>query len=580
MIVLGISAFFHDSSATLVKDGLLIAAAEEERFTRIKHDSGFPHKSIDYCLSAAGITITDVDYVCFYEKPILKFERVMLQFIESFPRSFFSFYKALPSWINQKLRVHHLIRKRLKFKKTIFFIDHHMAHAASAYLVSPFTEAALLTMDGVGEWATTTIGYAKGTQMTLDKQISFPHSVGLLYSAVTAHLGFKVNNSEYKVMGLSAYGRPIYYEQFKKLIDIKDDGSYALDMDYFLYHYKMAMPGKKFIEAFGPLRKPHEPVTQRHKDIAASLQKITEEAIFTVLRALYKKTKCKNLCMAGGVALNSVANGKILRETQFENVFIQPSAGDGGNSLGAAFYAYNVLLDKPRQYVMEHAYLGPRYSSDEIKHFLESNTIRYRTFSSDVALVKETAQLLHQKKVIGWLQQSMEFGPRALGARSILASPCEPDMQDILNLKVKHREAFRPFAPAVCEDDAATYFDCDAPVPLAADFMLMVYPIKKDKRKYLPAVTHVDGTGRLQVVRRKHNPRYYDLIKAFGKLSGVPILVNTSFNIRGEPIVCTPYEAYRCMMGTGIDALVMDRFLIKRDENPQDIWDSEKYAID
>ena len=580
MYILGISCYYHDAAACLIKDGKLVAAAEEERFTRVKHDTSFPINAIKYCLKEAGIASKDLDYVGFYEKPLLKFERLLSQHIEMFPRSFWSFYKALPSWINEKLRVPSIIRKKLEYKGDILFVEHHMAHAASSYLVSPFKKAAILTVDGVGEWATTTLGYATGNEITIEKEIHFPHSLGLLYSAVTAHLGFKVNDHEYKVMGLAPYGKPGYYDKFKKIIKVNDDGSYKLDMSYFVYHYKLTMPSKKFIKDFGPVRKREEKIEQRHQDIAASLQKITEEVLFKLANHLYESTKIDNLCMAGGVALNSVANGKILKNTPFKKIYIQAAASDAGTSLGVAFYIYNTILGKKRNYIMDNAYHGPHFSTNYIKNYLEKNNIKYMEFKDEKELVKHTAKLIYENNVVGWFQGRMEWGPRALGSRSILSNACNPKMRDILNLKVKHREHFRPFAPVVTAEDAYKYFEADKPLPLPADFMLMVYPIKRDKRRLIPAVTHVDGSGRLQTIRKYQNPRYYSLIKEFEKLSGIPILINTSFNIRGEPIVCTPENAYRCMMGTGIDYLVLDKFLIARKDNPKDMWDSEKYLND
>ena len=577
MIILGISAFFHDSSACIIKDGRIIAAAEEERFTRKKHDLSFPFNSINFCLKRANITIKEVDYIAFYEKPLLKFERVVSQFIETFPKGLWAFYKTMPSWINEKLRVQSIIKRKLKYKGNIAFVEHHLCHAASSYLVSPFEESAILTIDGVGEWSTTTIGYAKGNEIKLTKDIKFPHSLGLLYSTLTAHLGFKVNNDEYKVMGLAPYGEPIYLEKLRKLIDVKDDGSYELDMSYFVFHHKMQMPSKKFIREFGLIRKGE--IQKFHKDLAASLQKLTEEILIKILNNLHEQTKSDNLCIAGGVALNSVANGKILINTKFKEIYIQPAAGDGGTSLGAAAYIYTLATEK-RPEVLRSAYLGPEYLSETIKKFLDSNKIKYTEFKDKNKLLDHVAKLIYQNNVLGWFQGRMEFGPRALGSRSILSNPCNPEMKEILNSKVKHREMFRPFAPAICEDDANEYFECDKPIPIPTDFMLMVYPIRKNKRKLIPSVTHVDGSGRLQTIRKEQNEDYYNLIKKFGKLSKVPILINTSFNIRGEPIVCSPYNAYRCMMGTGIDYLVMDRFLIKRLDNPKDMWDSEKFAKD
>ncbi len=586
MYVLGISCFYHDSSAALLKDGEIAAAAQEERFTRKKHDISFPQKAIEFCLKSQGITIKDIDYIGFYEKPFLKFERILYQHLQSFPLSYKIFLSNLPSWFNEKLRVTKIIRKKLKYKKSILFIEHHLAHAASTFLISPFKKSAILTIDGVGEWTTTAYGIGQESDIKLLKEIKFPSSLGLLYSTITAYLGFSVNNSEYKVMGLSPYGNMDkntnqYYRKLRKVIDIKEDGSYRLDMDYFVYHYSTKMPSQKLCNLLdGPIRKPESELTQRHKDIAAAVQLITEEVLIKILNNLHNVTKCENLVFAGGVALNSVANGKILKNTNFKNVWIQPDPGDGGTSIGAAAYIYHTLLNKPRTKYLETAYLGPEFLNKEIKEFLDTNKIKYHEFTSPKELVEKTAQLIYNNRVIGWFQGKMEWGPRSLGNRSILSNACNSKMQEILNLKVKHREKFRPFAPAVCEDDALKYFDCDKPIPLSTDFMLMVYPVKKEFRDKIPAVTHIDGSGRLQTIRKTQNPLYYNLIKQFGKLSGIPILINTSFNIRGEPIVCTPYDAYKCMMGTGIDYLVMGKFIIKRSENPQDIWDSEKYAKD
>jgi len=586
MYMLGIGCYYHDSSATLIKDGKVIAAAEEERFTRKKHDSSFPINAINYCLDEAGIKISQINLVAFYEKPLLKFERLLSQHTAMFPRSFPSFFAAIPSWINEKLRLTGTVRKKLKYTGDIVFVQHHMAHAASAFLPSPFHEAAILTVDGVGEWTTTSYGLAKGKDISLRKCIEFPHSIGLLYSTITAYLGFSVNNSEYKVMGLSAYGdmnrrTNQFYKKILKTIDIKEDGSFRLDMSYFNYHYRMSMPSKKLCKLLGGhAAKGNSEMTKRHKDIAAALQLVTEDVLTKVLRHVHAETKCDNLVIAGGVALNSVYNGKILRSTPFKRVWIQPNASDGGASMGAALYAYSIILGKKRAYVMKDAYLGQGFSDAEIKEYLDGKQIRYTRFKSDNELVNKTAGLIRQGFVVGWFQGRMEWGPRALGARSILSDATNPRMQEILNSKVKHREKFRPFAPVVCEDDALKYFDCDEPIPDPADFMLMVYPVRKQYQKVIPAVTHVDGSGRLQVIHREQNPQYYNLIKAFGKLSKVPILINTSFNIRGEPIVCTPHDAYRCMMGTGIDYLAIGSFLIQRSENPKDIWDSEKLARD
>lgn len=586
MYILGISCYYHDASAALLKDGEIVAAAEEERFTRKKHDTSFPINAISYCLQSQNITIQEIAYIGFYEKPLLKFERVLSQHLEMFPYSIKTFLSSMPSWITEKLRVIKTIRKKLKYSGDVLFVEHHLAHAASSFLISPFEKAAILTVDGVGEWTTTTYGTGDGNEINLMKEIKFPHSIGLLYSTITAYLGFSVNNSEYKVMGLSPYGlmdkeKNEYYSKLKQVIDIKEDGSYNLDMSYFIYHYAARMPSRKLCELLGgAIRRPETEVTQRHKDIAAALQMITEEAITKMLNHLHTVTKCGNLVIAGGVALNSVYNGKILRNTPFKKIWIHPNASDGGTSIGVASYIYNTVLGHKRNYTMTNAYLGPEFSTNEIKNFLDANRIKYSEFKNPAETVQKTARLINENHVIGWFQGRMEWGPRALGSRSILSNACNPKMQEILNLKVKHREKFRPFAPVVCEDDALKYFECDIPIPEPTDFMLMVYPIKKEWRSRIPAVTHVDGSGRLQTIRRQQNPLYYDLIKEFGKLSGIPILINTSFNIRGEPIICTPYDAYKCMMGTGIDYLVMDRFIIKREDNPQDMWDSEKYAKD
>jgi len=574
MYILGISCYYHDAAACLIKDGKLIAAAEEERFTRKKHDSSFPINAIDFCLKEANISSKELSFIGFYEKPLLKFERILSQHLEMFPYSFWSFYKTIPNWLSEKLRIPKIIKKKLKYKGDILFIDHHLAHASSSFLVSPFKNAAILTVDGVGEWTTTAIGYGKENEIRLLKEVKFPHSIGLLYSTVTAHLGFSVNNSEYKIMSLAAYGTPLYYDKFMKIVDLKEDGSYMLDMDYFDYHFRLKMPGKKFVKEFGPIRKPNEELTQHHKNIAASLQKVTEDVLFKILNYLYEETKCENLCMAGGVALNSVANGKIKKNTKFKNIFIQPASSDAGTSLGVAFYIYNSVLNNKRNCIMDSVYLGPEFYNNKIQSFLDSNKINYKKLKDENELVKETAKLIYQNNVIGWFQGRMEFGPRALGNRSILANPCNPQMKKILNEKVKHREEFRPFAPVIIEEKVKEYFDIDKK---DERFMLFVYPIKESKRKLIPPVNHVDGTARLQTVNKEQNLLYYNLIREFEKLSKVPVLINTSFNIRGEPIVCTPEDAYKCMMGTEIDYLILNNFLIKRNDNLKDVWSSEKY---
>ncbi len=586
MYILGISCFYHDSSAALIKDGKVVIAIQEERLTRKKHDTSFPINAIKYCLKSQNVTIEDIDYIGFYEKPFLKLERLLHQHLEKFPFSYKIFLSSLPSWFNEKLKVVKLFRKKLNYRKDILFIEHHMAHAAGSFLPSPFKEAAILSVDGVGEWTTTAYGIGQHNNITLMKEIKFPSSIGLLYSAITTYLGFKANGHEYKVMGLAPYGdmnkkTNSYYERLKSIINIKEDGSYRFDMSYFIYHFTNKMPSKKLCALLqGPIRKPESEITQRHKDIAAALQLVTEEIMLKMLNHIYKLTKLDNLVLAGGVGLNSVCNGKILKNTPFKKIWVQPDPGDGGTSIGAALYIYNTLLGNKRNYIMNTAYLGPEFTTEEIKSFLIQNNIKYSQFKSDKELIKRTAELIYKNNVVGWFQGRMEWGPRALGARSILSNPANKNMQEILNVKVKHREKFRPFAPAVCIDDALKYYECDKPIPLPTDFMLMVYPTKKKWHKKIPAVTHIDGSGRLQTVRSSQNLLYYNLIKEFGKLSGIPIIINTSFNIRGEPIVCTPYDAYKCMMGTGIDYLIIDKFLIKRDDNQQHIWDSEKYAKD
>jgi len=586
MYILGICCYYHDASACLLRDGKIIAAAQEERFSRKKHDHGFPKLAVAWCLQEAEITIAQVDHIKKKKKPFLKFERLLSQHLEMFPKSWRTFAKAMPSWFNEKLRVPKLVKKFTGYRGTISFIHHHMTHAASSYLPSPFQEAAVLTVDGVGEWTTTTLGSAKGNDITLIKEIRFPHSIGLLYSTITAYLGFSVNNSEYKVMGLAPYGlmdraKNPYYAKLRQTIDFKPDGSYRLDMSYFVYHYKEAMPSQKLCDLLGgPITPRGAPMTKRHEDIAAAVQLVTEDALFGMLNHLHSIVPSENVVLAGGVALNSVANGKLLRNTPFKQIWIHPDAGDGGTSIGAALYLYNTILGNPRKYRFQSASLGPGFSDSEITSYLDEHQITYHKFKNDADLIQSTARLIFENNVIGWFQGRMEWGPRALGNRSILSNPCNHQMKEILNLKVKHREKFRPFAPVICAEDAPDYFECDMPVPEPTDYMLMVYPIKKKFRPVIPAVTHVDGSGRLQTIRRNQNERYYDLIKAFGKLSNVPILINTSFNIRGEPIVCTPHDAYRCMMGTGIDCLVMGSFLIWRKENQKDMWDSESLAND
>jgi carbamoyltransferase len=592
--ILGLSFHYHDSAAALVEDGVVIAAAEEERFTRIKHDPTFPDEAIDFCLRHAGITMADVEAVAFYEKPLVKFERLITQHVEHFPRSFKTFHMAMPSWLGEKLHVRKLLRKRWNYTGDVYFMEHHLSHAAGAFYPSPFEEAAILTVDGVGEWTTAALGVGRGNKLDLTHEIRFPHSLGLLYSTITAYLGFSVNNSEYKVMGLSAYGekdpaRNPYFAKLRQVIDLKPDGSFRLDLSYFTFEFADRMPSKKLCALLGgSVRLESDPVTERHQHIAAAVQLVTEEAMIAMLRNLRARTGLDNVVLSGGVALNSVLNGKILSHTDFKDVWIQPAAGDAGSSLGAALYLHHAILGEARvvgsstetELSPLGARLGPSFTSAEVGQFLRSRDIAHHHLSTREAVVEQTARLIAEGRVVGWFQGRMEWGPRALGGRSILANPADEAMRDKLNLKVKHREAFRPFAPSVCAEDAATYFECDDPLPLPADYMLMVYPVRPPWRAKLPAVTHVDGTGRVQTVRQHTDPLYHALIKAVGLKTGIPMVVNTSFNIRGEPVVCTPEQAYRCMMGTGIDCLVMEDFLIWRHENPVDIWDSEATAVD
>ncbi len=562
--ILGISCYYHDSAACLIKNGVLVAAAEEERFTREKHDNSFPINSINYCLKQAGIKSDKLDYVTFYEKPLLKFERILHTFVKTFPKSFWYFYKAVPSWINEKLRLPKILKKKLKYNGPLLFVSHHLSHAASAFLDSPFKESAILTFDGVGEWATATLGHAKNSNIKMITEVEFPHSLGLFYSAFTAYLGFKVNNDEYKVMGLAAYGKPTYYRKLRKLISIKDDGSFRLNMNYFAYEYRQKMFNRKLVRLLGPARKKGQKLTERYQNIAATVQKITEEIIIKAARYAYTLTKSKNLCLAGGVALNCVANGKILRNTSFKKIFIQPAAGDSGCALGAAFYVYNTILKKPRKYILNNVFFGPSYDNKAIQNFLDENHIKYDCVE-DRKLLPLVAKLIWKNHIVGWYQGRMEFGPRALGNRSILANPCNPKMKDILNKKVKHREEFRPFAPAVIAEEASKYFEMG--LVDESPYMLQTFDVVASQKKKLPSITHIDGTARIQTVTRKQNPRYYDLIKEFKKLSKVPVIINTSFNVRGEPIVCTPKHAYNCFKHTKIDYLIMGNYFVRKTDS-------------
>jgi carbamoyltransferase len=557
--ILGISAYYHDAAACLLRDGVIVAAAEEERFTRKKHDSSFPINAIRYCLDAGRIRADDLAYVGFYEKPFVKFKRILYTHLACYPWSFKPFLKAMPSWMREKLIIPARIREWLGYEGPVLMIEHHLSHAASTYLVSPFPEAAILTVDGVGEWSTATYGRGSGTEIQLFKEIRFPHSLGLLYSAFTYYLGFKVNSAEYKVMGLAPYGRPTYVDQVRELISTREDGSFHLDMSYFNYLTGLTMTNGKFDGLFGgPVRKPDEPLEQRHKDIAASVQRVTEDVMLQAARYLGKETGSRNLCLAGGVALNCVANGRILREGPFEHLFVQPAAGDSGGAIGVASYIYHSLLKHPRTFVMKHALTGPEYSDGDIREFLTAHAIPFVELLRE-ELLRRVAQLIVDQHVVGWFQGRMEFGPRALGSRSILADARNPENRDRVNLKIKFRESFRPFAPAVLAERCAEYFELEEPSP----FMLLVAPVRPEKR-VIPSVTHVDGSARIQTVERATNPLFYDLIAEFDRLAGVPVIINTSFNVRGEPIVCTPADAYRCFVQTGMDDLVMGNCLLDK----------------
>jgi len=561
MNILGISCFYHDSAACLVKDGEIVAAAHEERFTRNKHDQDFPTHAIDYCLREGGITPEQLDYIGFYDKPFLKFERILYTYVATFPRSFPSFIKAVPLWLKQKLWIPHLIRQHLDYNGEILFIEHHMSHAASSFMVSPFKEAAILSIDGVGEWATATYGVGRGEDIEIFKEIRFPHSLGLLYSAFTYYLGFKVNSAEYKVMGLAPYGEPRYMKEMDELISIAEDGSFKINMKYFAYDYGLTMTNHRFDELFGaPPRKPDDKLEQRHKDIAMSVQKVTEEVVLRMAKHLHKETGMENLCMSGGVALNCVANGRVIRETPFKELFIQPAAGDAGGAVGVASYIYHHILKNPRKFVWKHAFLGPEYSMEEIRSYLEKIGAPYHELKRE-ELFKTVARLINEQHVIGWFQGRMEFGPRALGNRSIIADARNPANKDTVNLKIKFRESFRPFAPTVLEEHCPDYFELDRPSP----YMLLVAQVREDNRT-IPSVTHVDGSARIQTINREENPLYYDLIHEFYRLTGCPVIINTSFNVRGEPIVCTPQDAFACFMRTRMDYLVMANILLDKKE--------------
>jgi carbamoyltransferase len=597
MRILGISAFYHDSAAALVRDGEIVAAAQEERFTRKKHDSCFPRNAVTYCLSADGIQLDDVDYVVFYDKPFLKFERLLETYLAFAPRGLRSFSMAVPLWVREKLFQKNLLRGSLKqwgprfdFDHKLLFTEHHLSHAASAFFPSPFDEALVLTMDGVGEWATTSVALGQGNQLKMLREIHFPHSLGLLYSAFTYYTGFRVNSGEYKLMGLAPYGEPRYAKIIRdQLIQIKADGSFRLNLEYFNYCTGLTMTNGQFDALFGgPARKPEEKLTQRHMDVAASVQSVLDEVVLLLTRSLAKETGQKNLCLAGGVALNCVSNGKVLRDGKFQNIWIQPAAGDAGGALGAALAGYHLFRGQPRTVnprdSMRGAYLGPAFEQSEIEYRLRSAGARFQLMDDD-CIIQASVEALAAEKALGWFQGRMEFGPRALGGRSILGDARSKSMQSTLNLKVKYRESFRPFAPSVLREAVADWFELDGDSP----YMLIVADVVQDRRRQMmpeeqalfgidklkvprseiPAVTHVDYSARIQTVHRETNPRYHQLISAFYDRTGCPVIVNTSFNVRGEPIVCTPEDAFRCFMGTEIETLAVGNcFLRKEDQDP------------
>jgi carbamoyltransferase len=610
--ILGISAFYHDSAACLIEDGKIIAAAQEERFSRIKHDASFPHNAIRYCLNQAQIAAAGVDHVVFYEKPFLKFERLVETYLAFVPRGFLSFSAAIPVWIHEKLFQKSGILKELSqsldssinWEKRLLFSEHHLSHAASAFYPSPFDSAAILTLDGVGEWTTTSLAVGKGKDLTVIKEIHFPHSLGLLYSAFTYYLGFKVNSGEYKVMGLAPYGEPVYEEIIKEnLITIAEDGSFHLHMEYFGYPTGLTMTNSKFNALFGgEPRKSESELTQREMDIAASIQKVTEEIVVKLAKGVAKETGEKNLCLAGGVALNCVANGILLREKIFQNIWIQPAAGDAGGALGAALCVWHIHHAKERllsgnRDEMNGSYLGPEFSSEEIRKLLDECGAIYTEVTDD-ELIERVAKALSEEKAVGWMQGRMEFGPRALGGRSIIADPRSPSMQRQLNLKVKYRENFRPFAPSVTRESVSDWFEIDTDSP----YMLLVSGVKENKRctmtreeaglcgldkikaprSSIPAVTHVDYSARIQTVHKDTNFIYHALLNKFEEITGCPLLVNTSFNVRGEPIVCTPEDAFRCFMGTDLDLLAVGNYVLIKNQQDYNLRASyeERYELD
>ncbi|MFH0980805.1 MAG: carbamoyltransferase [Planctomycetota bacterium] len=561
--VLGISCYYHDAGAALVHDGQLVAAAEEERFNRQKHYSDFPVQAIRYCLAQAGIGIDEVDYIGFYEKPLVKFSRILETTLACWPRTYSTWVKSMPIWLMTKLRIGRTIQKELHTNKDVYYCQHHLAHAAGAFLVSEFDEAAIITADGVGEWTTTAWGVGQGTEIRIHKEIRFPHSVGLLFSAITAYLGFRVNDAEWKVMGLAPYGRPTYVDKFREVVDIHEDGSFRLNMKYFAHtHSTTRIFNRNWEKLFGRPQRPRETeLDEFHQDIAHSGQKMVEEIMVKMATHVRRITGLDHLCVGGGVGLNCVANWRMLQESGFERIFIQPAAGDSGGALGTAFYLCNSVLKHPRTFVMRHACWGPAFTNQEIQAALARNHLAHQYHDREEDLLDTTAALIEEGKVVGWFQGRMEFGPRALGARSLVADARNPKMKDIINAKVKFREAFRPFAPSVLKERAHEYFEM--PAGMDAPFMLLVPKVRAEKQSVVPAITHRDGTGRVQTVTEAENGRYYRLIKTFAQRTGVPLVINTSFNVRGEPIVCTPQDAINTFVNTGIDVLVIGNYLVQ-----------------
>jgi len=600
-VVLGISGFYHDAAAALVRDGDIVAAAQEERFTRVKHDPGFPQRAIEYCLGAAGVDPEDLDAVAFYEKPLTKFERLLETYLSFAPAGFASFRQAMPVWLKQKLHLPRVMDKGLRgrYKGRYVFPEHHESHAASAFFPSPFDEAAILTIDGVGEWATATCGVGRGNRIEVTQELRFPHSLGLLYSAFTYYTGFKVNSGEYKLMGLAPYGEPKYADViFEKLLDLKADGSFRLDLDYFNYCQGLTMTSERFHQLFGgPPRQPESPVTDRDMDLAASIQVVTEEVVGRMVRHLHRQTGMRHLCLAGGVALNCVANGRLLREGPFEDLWIQPAAGDAGGALGAALFVWHQLMGHERRVrpadSMKGALLGPAFSDAEIKAVLDRIGACYHQYD-DETMRQRIVELLGEEKVVGRLQGRMEFGPRALGSRSILGDARSTTMQSVMNLKIKFRESFRPFAPSVLQEHVSEFFEMAPGVE--SPYMLLVADVRPDKRvdgdarraglkgmdllkakrSVVPAITHVDYSARVQTVERDRHSTYHQLISAFHQATGCPVIINTSFNVRGEPIVCSPEDALNCFLNTGMDALVLEHYLLLKPEQPAGLLSNQE----